>query len=668
MLLRTLVWAQGEADKPAIQLTGFVESNRILLRWAPTGHVGWLQANRAGYTLYRKTVIRDGRVVSDADSVLVGTYRPLPLESWEPFADSSTFAIAAEALYGSGMELTVTAQNSFFDRVTVARDQQNRFSIGLLCADRSFTAACMMGLGATDTNIRPNEAYLYTVYSNHTDSLTGRAAGSVLVDPAFGNMLPRPFGINYSLSGSTVSLSLPYDPFRGIYSNFELERSTDGKHFTPVSGKAYRYMTTVEEDVANFWVNDTVPQVASTIYYRLRGITPFDTYGPYSETITVRVKPSLGASPWITDIRKVDGSVAISWSMDSVPTDNLKGFMVYESANHNGPFKPVLNELLGRAAGRCLVQAPSDYAYYRVAAVDRFNRPYFSRSRLFQAIDSVPPKPPTGLRGSFDTTGVATINWHPGPEPDLLCYQLLYSVIPTGEFSPVTGSLIYDTTYAAKFPLNMLSGNLYFRVVAMDTRYNTSKPSEPVLLVKPDTLPPAAPALELSADSLGNTLVSIYPSRSVDVVKHTLYLEQNGEVTIPLYSGTLRADTSLLLSSTIGSGTLYCVAVDCTGRRAVSGRYAVHGAGSTPGNPFRITYRASYDAGWVELSWTPGSQDGIAMVYRKEANGAYRLLGTVDLADRGYRDATVRLNTSYTYRVICVSPSNTTSYELSVRY
>ena len=641
-----------DLSKNNLHITGFIDKGKVLLRWAPDNHISWQRANKAGYTLYRKTVIRNGKVIDNPDSILIGRFQPAQLDRWETYADSSTFAVAAEAIYGSGIEMTVTSQSSFFEKITIAREQQNRFSIGLLCADQSFTVACMMGLGATDLTVKTNEAYLYMVQSNYTDTLGVSEVGYVLIDFSFGNLLPRPFGVTHQVNGSVVTVTMPYEPFRGIYTNFELERSADGTNFIMVLGKDYYSMTTAEDDVQNYIANDSVKLLASTYFYRLKGRTPFDTCGPYSDTIEVKVMPSIDATPWITDIKDVDNKLVVSWAMDSIDNQNLKGFMVYESVNQDGPFKPLFKDLLDKNINFSYTQKPADYSYYRVAAIDQFSRPYFSSSRLFQAKDSIPPLPPIGLKGDFDTTGVVTLKWNYGREADLLGYQLLYSANKTDEYTLVAEDFIYDSTYTVKFPLNLLSSNLYFKTVALDTRYNTSKPSEPIMLVKPDTIPPSAPVLTLITDSLGNITASIAPSNSTDVAKHILYFEEDGKTPRELFSGTILADTSIAINSNMGKGNLYCVVLDFTGRKSISSRIPINSSESLASESFKVNYKINIDEGSVKLYWDTKGVDGTVMVYRKTEGGKYRLVGTVRAMENSYFDRFLTISTKYYYKII----------------
>ncbi|BDX37780.1 hypothetical protein CYCD_11350 [Tenuifilaceae bacterium CYCD] len=638
-------------NQKGITVTGFIENGKVMLRWAPSNPTSWIRGNNVGYSVYRIPIIKDGQIIEKPDTIFLGSFKPDPLSNWENNADSSSFAVAAEVIYGKNLEVTTTANNNFFELINKSKEQQNRFSVGLLCADQSFTVACMMGLGLIDSTANTQYTYAYRVVANYSDSSKIHEDGYAYIDFKTGNFTPRPFGVSYNVNGSQISILIPYEPFKGIYNNFEIERSTDQANFRTITGKNYYSMSTAEDDPKYNIYTDSIKQEVTTFYYRLRGKTPFDTYGPYSDTIEVKIMPTIESSPWITDIKEIENKISISWDIQD-STKNLKGFMLYSSPNQGGPFKPELKENLDKTNRYAYIQKPQDYSYYRVAAIDQFNRLYFSSSRLFQAIDSLPPLSPTGLKGQFDSTGIVHLQWNYGKEPDLLGYQLLFSANSESEYTLVCKDFIYDSTYSAKFPLNMLSSNLYFKAVALDTRYNTSKASEPVILVKPDTIPPSPPLLMIYTDSIGKTTVKIAPSNSNDVVLHRLlYQEEQSLSPTELFIGAIKTDTSFVLQGTHERGILFCEAIDISGRKGESDKLPFY-TSKTKAEPFVAKAEPDIDNGNLIIHWGKEKNNGSIMIYRKLENGKYNLIATVESKIGEYVDRNVFINNCYYYKLI----------------
>lgn len=671
IIISKLLFGQVNESSKIIHVNGFIKNNEVLLRWVPDNPVSWLRGNKIGYSVFRKVVMRDGKVLDKPDSILIGTFIPQPLERWEPFADSSHFAVAAEAIYGKSFEVT-TQSNNFFDMVNKSREQDSRFSIGLVCADQSFTVACMMGLGLVDSTVSNNEAYLYKVTSNYADSTGKKEVGYALVDFGFGNFLPRPFGVNYQVNENAVTIMVPYEPFKGVYSTYELQRSDDGRSYHTVKDKSFYSLFTTPDDPKYNIYTDSVVSKASTVYYRLRGRTPFDAYGPYSDSLSVKIMPSLGGEPWITDIREVGtDNLMVYWKTPEYKKENLKGFMVYSSKSYDGPYSSHQKSLVEPDMNFTPINAPKGYAYFKVAALDQFNRPYYSSPMLYQAVDSIPPSAPLGLTGAFDTTGVVNLKWSYGKEPDLLCYQVLYSANSNSEFSLVNKDFIYDSTYKATFSTNMLSSEMYFKVVALDSRYNTSNPSEPLKLVKPDRIPPSAPVVFVDTDSTGVTKISIAPSSSSDVKLHYIYFlpDTDKPERTEVFKGSIKSDTSFVITNAYGKGDLYCVAEDFTGRKGVSNRVSINLVKSDLETSFNALAKPLIDDGVIELLWDKTNVNGSIMIYRKDDTSSYNLIATVDSKIGKFRDRNVTVNTSYSYKLVALkSNGHTASRVVMVKY
>jgi hypothetical protein len=77
--------------------------------------------------------------------------------------------------------------------------------------------------------------------------------------------------------------------------------------------------------------------------------------------------------------------------------------------------------------------------------------------------------------------------------PHLLGYRVLWANDSTHEFSSRTNEIWMDTTFVDTVSLNTLTRNVYYRIVAVDTRYHHSAPSDILELVRPDVVPPVAP-------------------------------------------------------------------------------------------------------------------------------------------------------------------------------
>lgn len=647
-----LVLSQDTLRVESIQVMGHITDGKVLIRWAPSNSVSWQKGNLYGYSLYRKTVIRNGIILDKPDSLFLGQFRPMSLDKWKPYADSSTFAIAAEAIYGKNFDVLVTDKTSFLDIVNVAREQQNRYSLGLLCADRSFTVAQYMGLAAIDSDVNANEAYLYLVKANYSDTLGRFDVGYTLVDFRQGNFLPRPFGFTIDEHDGRVSILMPYDPFQGIYSTFELQRSDYGGEFKSVTGKGYYSLSTTDDASRYFTFVDSVPRQAASYRYRIRGITPFETLSPFSDTLEVNVMPSLRVTPIITSIKEVNGNVLLSWDFDSLGNENISGFMVFSSTSPRGNLTPVTTEPIGRELRFTGFTAPADFAYYRVGAIDSYGRKYLSEPVLFQTVDSLPPLPPFGLVGHFDSTGVVTLMWRRPPEPDVLGYGVQYAATVGAEFTQISNGVVNDTLFTQQFPLSSLSTELLFRVVAYDTRYNPSSPSETITLLKPDTLPPSPPFISLVTDSTANAAVKVFPSRSKDVLKHKLFIQEDSGLNQLLFDGVLKNDTVFIISKET-QGNIYCISIDNLERTSKSNIVRVYDINHI-GKQINtlVSCSVNLDEATIDLFWDKIISNGNILIYRKNDMDNFRLISTVKASEHKFSDKIDNIFQNYYYKLV----------------
>ena len=232
---------------------------------------------------------------------------------------------------------------------------------------------------------------------------------------------------------------------------------------------------------------------------------------------------------------------------------------------------------------------------------------------------------------------------------------MLYSANENVEYTLIDKAFIYDSTYKAKFSTNMLSSDLYFKVVALDTRYNTSKASEPIKLVKPDTISPSAPLIFVDTDSTGVIKISIAPSITNDIKLHYLYFVTDADKPLKtmLFKGEIKTDTIIALSDNFVKGYIYCIAEDITGRKGYSNRILyIQRQKNNSVSTFNALAKPLIDEGAVELIWDKANLSGSIMIYRKDDIKPYNLITTVDSEISRFKDKNVTVNTNYSYKLV----------------
>ena len=144
--------------------------SHIELRWAPLNYELWQHGNATGYTIERVTILRKGKLVEPAERTII-TPSPIkvaPESEWAQHEDDKYAMIAGECIFGeSEIEDTDFLPIKAYKK---RQDEERRIGFALFSADMSITAARLSGLYYKDTNVKPDEKYLYNIYLAQYDS------------------------------------------------------------------------------------------------------------------------------------------------------------------------------------------------------------------------------------------------------------------------------------------------------------------------------------------------------------------------------------------------------------------------------------------------------------------------------------------------------------------
>lgn len=187
--------------------------------------------------------------------------------------------------------------------------------------------------------------------------------------------------------------------------------------------------------------------------------------------------------------------VTLRWANPADP--DLKGVNVLRSRLSEGPFHQVNKELLGLEVENYQekLAIPGPY-YYKIEAIDHANNVSHSNRAFVDVQDVIPPAQPTGLTIASDT-GKFFLRWKHNMEPDLQGYLIFRTVDADtpGEYLLLTADPIDTNYFEQRLPENVKNEFFYY-LVAIDTSFNRSPPSDFATAVLPDVTPPEQPFIE----------------------------------------------------------------------------------------------------------------------------------------------------------------------------
>lgn len=491
-------WSQGivQDSLPTVKLLSRVQENQILLRWAVDAPVAWKKTNRSGFILEKYVFSKDGQRLAEPQKLWTKSITADPLETWQDIvAENDYAAIIAQAIYGESFQVD-GSQGALADIVNLSKEVEQRFSFALLAADMNFEAATKAGWGFVDTDVKQNERYVYKVKSALPQEKLAIKSTSVLAGLDDHEPLPAPIDLQGIFGDKNAIITWEYQLFKSIYTSYNLERSKDGKTFTPLSKEPLVNLNDKPDAPAKrMYYIDSLAHNDKTYYYRVNGISPFGEKGRYSDTISGQGKPILPYTPRIRDFRftKNQNEAVIIWEFPKEGEAITEKFQLNQAEKDSGPYEVVVDNI--PVTQREITYSdlePSNYV--TITAVGKTPKQQkTSFSTLIQPIDSIPPAIPVELEGKIDSLGIARFNWKANSEKDILGYRVFRGFTEKEEPSQLTVSPVEASKFIDTVEVKNLNAKVYYQVVAVDKRFNHSNKSKVLVLEKPDVIPPTAP-------------------------------------------------------------------------------------------------------------------------------------------------------------------------------
>ncbi|MCB9244817.1 MAG: hypothetical protein H6606_00175 [Flavobacteriales bacterium] len=644
-----------------------VEKDRVILRWAPANYGLFRHGIENGYRLERRAFRVNPEVDLSPETDLDKSFKvladvkPWSEELWRANARDSSDIYAGVAMQILlSPELNTDGQSDMESLKSLYEDQQRRFAYALLAADLSATAALGLGLRYEDKDVKPGHYYEYRITFNSLPEEFVQDTVLTFADmtlPYVRKAVDHCF-LEAGDKQITVYWTRHNDQF---FTAYDVERSSDKLNWERLNKRPW-ITSLFTPGTPNFLI-DSLDNNEKTYHYRIRGYTAFGDRGAYSEIMTAQGKDlTPPAPPWGVKAEDMGGYVAITWDAQPLEPD-FDGFYVERSDAPNGYFERISEKLPAQAREFAdLLPAPLESNYYRVSSVDRNGNEAPSFSDLGYLVDSMPPSKPEGLKGSIDTNGLVSLQWAPGPEADIIGYRVYWSNDPHTEFTQLTGDVVPGINFTDSVKIRTLNEEIYYRIVAVDHRYNHSVLSETLTLRKPDLVAPA-PALlhEYGAFDRGIEL-RWYVSSSTDVVKQTL-MRESGGVRSALQSWNNNT-TNSYTDGAIEKNTTYAYSIvseDDAGNRSESDLLRI----TSPDLMLRKTdIKAVYsiEGNGARISWNPTAENSKILIYRTREDETVKL-GTS--REKSWLDPEYKPGDRYTIRVIYSEGSESPLIEVS---
>lgn len=506
--------------KLAVYGKGKVKDNKILLKWAVNDPVLWKQSLTNGYKVQRTTITKNGLAINRDETItLYEKLLPLPLADWQAIVKKDTVSgVVAQAIYGKNFQVA-PSKKGIAEMMLLNEQSEQRYAFALMAAERSFEATKAAGWGIEDATAKADEKYVYTITLLGLQKPIQNATIYIGLKDNFKDVIPQ--NIEALFGNQTVMVIWENKIQKEYFSSFNIERSEDGVKYIKLN-RTPIYSWDKKSSAITY--SDKLSANNKIYYYRIRGIDAFGAISQPSKAISGKGADILEYSPQIiAKSTSKEDEVDLEWDFPKEGESKIKEFQIHKSDTEDGIFELIKDKILPNIRKDKFKTPLKPSNYFMIKAVAPNGSVRTSFPALVQIIDSIAPMPPINLEGIIDTLGVVKLKWKKNLEADLYGYKVFRSYFKNQEFSQVTTLVHLPNNFEDKIDMKALNGLVYYKIIALDKRYNESKFSEIIEVKKKDKIAPSAPVISDYEINEGEIKLKLIQSSSVDVAKHILY-------------------------------------------------------------------------------------------------------------------------------------------------
>ena len=346
--------------------------------------------------------------------------------------------------------------------------------------------------------------------------------------------------------------------------------------------------------------------------------------------------------------------IIVRWRISQNEEDLVKGITLLRSAKSDGVYENLTTRPLSPDTRTFTDTRPGLSNYYKILLTGKENITSSSFPYFVQTEDNDPPAPPQMLSGSVDSLGIVTIVWKENTEKDLLGYNVFRSNNPQEEFISLGHDLTSKNICRDTISLNTLTQNIYYQVVAVDKRYNSSDYSAILQLSRPDTISPA-PAVITRIDIInGKAILHLENSPSNDVVQYELYRMGGNDTTseiLKFWNGNLPATYDDIPEEPEKNYYYEIKTFDLAGNRSKYDRLIY--LPNTEKKKVTLRAEPSENGRSILLAWDipEGIKPIKTILYRGTDSVPISIHFTLEGARQTFADNDIEINTDYRYLV-----------------
>ncbi|MFC4233249.1 hypothetical protein ACFOW1_15210 [Parasediminibacterium paludis] len=636
--------AQAPITKIGIKAQGFRTEKKVVVRWLLDNAKQWRYALKKGFDVERAEGTSNNFIKLNKNVIL-------------PISEAQLSKYDTNSYVFQAMVFLLSKPNS--EEARGAQDDQ-LYSLYFLNSSYETEAAVQSASAFVDTTIEKGKTYTYRVKVANTN--INQTVANTFIS-AENSLLPKSPQLNAVFGNRTVAFDWNIKDVSAYYFATLLERSTDSIQFKRI-GLPYIKIPGENEKPEDSTVLKTTDAIPNKIkfYYRLKGINIFGLTGESANVVSGVGGPDLNVAPLIKSVDSTNrNKLTIAWTLPDSLNDVVDRYEIYKSTKADTLFAKVDEVKGGNTKQKEMSLIIKDESsYFKVKAIGNRNGQTTTSSPFFyQLIDSIPPAIPVGITGKVDSLGVVTLQWANNTEPDLLGYRVLRVLKRDGEFAILNATPQGKNIFLDTLPLNQLNSAMFYKVVAVDQRYNESKASDIVAIKRPDIIPPAPPRLAVVVEKDKQMYLEWIKSFSKDVASYNIYklISSDTSKTWNKIATAKNTDTAYIDKAVTAGNTYYYTVEAVDSSALLSPRSEPLSASIKKAEEIKkgvkniVTYVSTLYK-YIELSWQNTEEDAKEYwVYRSTSGEALSLISVLPASKKRYVDEDVKPSTEYKYAI-----------------
>lgn len=440
------------------------------------------------------------------------------------------------------------------------------------------------------------------------------------------------------------------------YGGYYILKSEDNKSFKRLnSTPLFHFTSELEKEKTVIDYVDTAVVEGETYYYKVEPINHFADVGIQSNVVEVYIQKRLEGNCIIEDVKSEKLVRIIEGRYEAKPDEQVREYVFMRSDKVDSGYVVLDQVKTSELAFEFQYEAnklTGDRHYFKVAAVSPDGDSAYSYPYYHFTLDQEPPGVPNNFKGEIDSLGIANLTWLPPADDDIRGYRIFRTNTLREEFIEVTKNLVKSTSFKDSLSLNNLTSEVYYCIRTVDLNHNNSPYSEPILLLKPDTIPPVAPLIRTYEVKEEGVLLTWNNSPSDDV-EHQYLIRTLEFITDTLL--VFKREARSYLDTTCRMGVNYAY-------RLIAADEALNAAVS---NPVNVVYELGYrpapkgikgevnrEGKYISLSWKTIMEPIYAIqIYRAKNDGEFRLYKTIRENSSEYQDVGLSINNVYHYKI-----------------